>query len=74
MAQWIPPTPPPTPIYISSPSTASTVSLPEDQEDRESTGSQQSPSMTGPPIFRRASITSEDNWNQVVPDTDTGSN
>lgn len=63
-----PPTPPP--------SSADTVSLYEDSltsnEDRESTGSELSPEMTGSPVYRRASLTSEDNLNLETLGTNIG--
>jgi len=56
-----PPTPPP--------SEASTVSL---EEDRESIGSERYLEMTGNPVYRRESVTSEDNLNLESLDIDTG--
>lgn len=43
------------------------------QEDKESTGCSQYPSLSGPPIYRRESLGSEDNWNPAqTPDSYTG--
>lgn len=63
-----PPTPPP--------SSADTVSLYEDSlmsnDDRESTGSELSLEMTGNPVYRRESVTSEDSLNLESLVTDIG--